>query len=69
MLQKAVDEFFCGEGAELGLSGVGSAIAKGDLIMFQLGQAALDMAVTVAASSAACGGWAQLVLNDSHTTA
>ena len=32
MLQEAVDELFGGEGAELGLSGIGSAITKSDLI-------------------------------------
>ena len=35
MLEETVDELFGGEGAELVLSGIGSAIAKSDLIALQ----------------------------------
>ena len=41
MLQKTVEEFFSGEGAQPKLAGVGSPIAKSDLIILQLDQAAV----------------------------
>ena len=36
-----MDEFFCGEGAELVQAGIGRAVAKSDLIVFELDQAAV----------------------------
>ena len=36
-----MDELFCGEGAELVLVGIGRAVAKSDLIVFELDQAAV----------------------------
>jgi hypothetical protein len=41
VLQEAVDELFGGEGAELGLSGIGGAITESDLIVLQIDQAAV----------------------------
>ena len=41
MLEEAMDELFCGEGAELVLVGIGRAVAKSDLIVFELDQAAV----------------------------
>ena len=36
-----MDEFFGGEGAELDLAGIGRAVAKGDLVVFEFDQAAV----------------------------
>jgi hypothetical protein len=41
MLEEAMDELFGGEGAELELSSIGRAVAKGDLVVFELDQAAV----------------------------
>ena len=41
MLEEAVDELFDRESAELVLAGIGRAVAKGDLIVFELDQAAV----------------------------
>jgi hypothetical protein len=41
VLEEAMDELFCGEGAEGELSGVGGAVAKGDLVVFEFYQAAI----------------------------
>lgn len=39
MLEETVDKLFGGEGAELELSSIGRAVAKGDLVVFELDQA------------------------------
>ena len=41
MLEKAVNEIFGGEGAELDLAGIGRAVAKGDPVVFEFYQAAV----------------------------
>jgi hypothetical protein len=41
VLEEAVDELFGGECAELELSSIGRAVAKGDLVVFELDQAAV----------------------------
>ena len=41
MLEETVDELFGGEGAELELAGIGRAVAKSDLIVFEFYQAAV----------------------------
>ncbi len=41
VLEKAVDELFGGEGAELELAGIRRAVAKGDLVVFELDQTAV----------------------------
>jgi len=41
VLEKAVNEVFGGEGAELDLAGIGRAVAKGDLVIFELDQTAV----------------------------
>jgi hypothetical protein len=41
VLEEAVDELFGGESAERGLAGIGRAVAKGDLIVFEFYQAAV----------------------------
>ena len=63
MLEEAVDEFFCGEGAELVQAGIGRAVAKSDLIVFELDQAAVadgdaeDVGSQVLKDSAAVADW------------
>ena len=41
VLQKAMDEFFCLQRAELGLAGVSGVVTEGDLVIFQLDDAAV----------------------------
>jgi hypothetical protein len=41
VLEKAVNEVFGGEGAELDLAGIERAVAKGDLVVFEYYQAAV----------------------------
>jgi hypothetical protein len=41
VLEEAVDELFGKEGAELELSGIGRAVAKGDLVVFEFYQTAV----------------------------
>lgn len=59
VLEEAVDEVIGGEGAEGDLSGSGRAVAKGDLVVFELDQAAVadgdpeDVGSQVLESSAA----------------
>ena len=38
MLEETVDELFSGEGAELELASIGRAVAKSDLVVFELDQ-------------------------------
>ena len=41
VLEEAVDELFGREGAERDLAGIGRAVAKGDLVVFEFYQAAV----------------------------
>ena len=58
-----MDEFFGGEGAELDLAGIGRAVAKGDLVVFEFDQAAVadgdseDVGSEILEGSAAVANW------------
>jgi hypothetical protein len=63
VLEEAVDELFGGEGAELDLAGSGRAVAKGDLVVFELDQAAVadgdteDIGSEILEGSASVADW------------
>jgi hypothetical protein len=63
MLEKAMDELFGGESAELDLAGSGRAVEKGDLVVFELDQAAVadcdpeDVRSEIFESSTAIADW------------